>query len=41
VKFLGSYPRHAQQTLIVDATISNDPDVDPDIWLAKLRERGN
>lgn len=41
VKFLGSYPRHAQHSLVVDATINNDAEVDPETWLAKLRERGN
>lgn len=41
VKFLGSYPRHAQHTLVVDATITDDAEIDPDIWLTKLRERGN
>lgn len=41
VKFLGSYPRHAQHTLVVDATITDESEVDPDTWLNKLRERGN
>lgn len=41
VKFLGSYPRHAQHTLVVDATITDDAEIDPDTWLTKLRERGN
>lgn len=41
IKFLGSYPRHEEHGVIVDATISSEQDVDPELWLANLRKRTN
>lgn len=41
VKFLGSYPRHEEHGLVVDATISDHIEVDPEKWLANLRKRAN
>lgn len=41
VKFLGSYPRHEEHGVVVDATISDQVEVDPEKWLAKLRSRAN
>lgn len=41
VKFLGSYPRHAEHIAVVDATISNRSEVDPDVWLENLRKRSD
>jgi hypothetical protein len=39
VKFLGSYPRHEEHGVIVDATITPQVEVDPELWLANLRKR--
>lgn len=39
VKFLGSYPKHAEHIVEVDATISDYSEVDPEVWLANLRKR--
>jgi prephenate dehydratase len=39
VKFLGSYPRHEEHGVIVDATITPQVEVDPELWLANLRQR--
>ena len=41
VKFLGSYPRHEEHGVVVDATISDQTEVDPEVWLANLRKRSN
>lgn len=41
VKFLGSYPAHAQNIVVVDATVSENSVTDPDAWLAELRKRNN
>jgi prephenate dehydratase len=41
VKFLGSYPRHEDHGLIVEATLTNQKEIDPDKWLANLRTRSN
>lgn len=41
VKFLGSYPRHEGHIVVVDATITDHKEVDPEKWLANLRERKN
>jgi len=39
VKFLGSYPRHAEHQVLVDATLSDQTEIDPEVWLANLRRR--
>jgi len=41
VKFLGSYPRHEEHGPIVDATISDQQEVNPEKWLANLRTGAN
>lgn len=41
VKFLGSYPRHEEHSRIVEATISEHPEIDPEVWLKDLRKRSN
>lgn len=41
VKFLGSYPRHEEHSVVVDATLSDEVEIDPDKWLANLRKRSN
>jgi prephenate dehydratase len=41
IKFLGSYPRHEEHGVVVDATISELAGVDPDTWLENLRKRSN
>lgn len=37
VKFLGSYPKHAHHSVVVEATLSDYKEVDPEKWLANLR----